>query len=255
MMREENQEQTLSKQVSDRLSSARTVLDVLRTEAPALADKLGGVFEPWLAETAGTPFTSLLQAFDGRLSECRDRLADAAGRHLEIQTEADELDRRSEAAATRLGETMLAVRDTVRGVYGFDQLAHFGFPERTPSWPSTLLERSREVFGRMTDPTLEVPPSRLPDYDLDCPRLARTMTSPIEDLGEILGAVREHRREVRKSECRQGEALADFNDAFLQIAGSLESWLRMAGQDDKADRVRPSRRRPGLIYGVRAAGS
>jgi hypothetical protein len=79
------------------------------------------------------------------------------------------------------------------------------------------------------------------------------MTSPIEDLGEILDALREHRCQVRKSERGQSEALVDFNDAFLQIAGSLESWLRMAGHDDQANRVRPSRRRPGLIYGVRAA--
>jgi hypothetical protein len=255
MMSEETQGPTLSKHVSNRLSSARTVLDVLRSEASALADRLGHVFEAWLAESGGTPFASLLQAFDGRLSECRDCLADAAERHLEIQTEADDLDRRCDAVASRLGETMTAVRDTFRGVYGFDQLPHFGFPERIPQRSPVLLERSRELLERLTDPDLEPPPSRIPDYDLDCPRLARTMTSPIRDLGELLAAIREHRREVQKSERRQNEALTDFNAAFLQIAGSLESWLRMAGRDEQADRVRPSRRRPGLIYGVRSAAS
>jgi hypothetical protein len=255
MMSEETQEPTLSKHVHDRLCSARTVLEILRAEASALADKLGGVFEPWLAESAAAPFASLLQAFDGRLSECRDRLADVAEEHVDILAEADALDRRSAAVATRLGETMAAVRDTFRGVYGFEQLTCCGFPERTPQRSSVLLERSRELLQRMTDPALEVPPSRLPDYDLDCPRLARTMTAPISDLGHVLDAVRDHRREVQESERRQSEALTQFNDAFLQVAGSLESWLRMAGHDDQADRVRPSRRRPGLIYGARSAAS
>ncbi len=254
-MDQETQEQTLSKIVSDRLSSGQTVLDILHTETPTLADTLGGLFGPWLADPAPVPFASLLQAFHGRLSECRDRLADAAECHLDVQSRADELGRQRDDANDQLAGTMSAMRATFRGVYGCAQLAHFGFPDHAPRRPRVLLRQSRELHRRLSDPELDLPASRVPEFDLDCAQLARKIAPSLDGFRDALATASDFDQDLQESERLQNEALAEYNEVFLQIAGSLESWLRMAGHDGKADRVRPSRRRPGLIHCVKTASS
>jgi hypothetical protein len=246
-MSEEIQDPTLSKHVHDRLCSARMVLDTLEAVAPRLADQLGGLFGPWLAGPPPMAFASLLEAFHGRLSDCRDRLADVAERHLDVLTRAGELERRSDAANDRLANAMSALRATFRGVYGFAQLGHFGFPDRAPRRPKVLWDQSCELRQRLAEPDLELPPSRVPEFDLDCADLSRKLAPSIDGLDQALGAVRDHESRVAESERLQDEALAEFNEALPHIARSLESWLRMAGLDEQADRVRPSRRRPGVI--------
>ncbi len=247
-MNEQISKMTLSKQIHGRLHSAQTVLSTLLAEASTLSDELGGLYGPWLVDPSPTPFASLLQAFHGRLSESRDRLAEVAERHLGVETGAGEIQLRSEEASAFLGATITALRETFRGVYGCKQLAHFGFPGRTPARAAVLLKSSRELHQRLADPDLELPPSRVPDFDLDCGQLARKIEPPIDDLDDALQASRDHSQEVEASARLQDEAVAEFNDVFLQVAGSLESWLRMAGRDTMADAVRPSRRRPGLIH-------
>ncbi len=253
MMNERTPEKTLSKRISDRLDSGRTVLGVLSTARSTLIEKLGELYGPWLDEPSSPPFSSLLRAFHGRLSECRDHLAETAQRHLDVLSRTDELNRRSDEANDRLAAAMSAMRMTFRGVYGCAQLAHFGFPDRAPRRPRALLEASRELRRCLADPELELPPSRVPDYDLDCPQLACNIEPSIDALGETLDAVQEHQQSVQESESVQGRALAEYNEAFVQIARTLESWLRMARLDDVADRVRPSRRRPGVVLDGRDA--
>ena len=85
----------------------------------------------------------------------------------------------------------------------------------------------------------------MPGATIDAQATARGLEALKADLDTKLSAVQDEVREAQLARTARDRAMATFDQTFGAIAGLYESLFRLSGEHELADRVRPSRRRPG----------
>ena len=236
--------------VIDRQRSVADVLSTHRRFARSTARALDRLVAPVLEPGRPAPdFVHLQQLLADSLDLRWHHLSDADEACCDAQAE------HRAVIDARGGELALLYREVVdlrtlaRGRFGAAPSQSFlGLRGDTSRDPRVLLRQAERAVARLRDADRTPPPSKLPAS----PALRRRWAAPVADAARALRAtvdrVTTAAKVVDAARLERRRALADFNDAFVLIAGLFEAIYRLVGRPDLAAGVRPSRRHPGKTY-------
>jgi hypothetical protein len=175
------------------------------------------------------------------LERCADEQI-ASNRALDRDLAEDILSREDrDARAQHVTDVLVAVRGEAREYFGQDVLRIYRLDERLPTSLEGLASYAGDVQG-----LLESQPRAV----INVLGKAVTTTEQAVVLGQALGtfrtALQNVAREARETELarvRRDEAEARFRRALTSVAGLMVGYLRLAGLDALAERIRPTRAR------------
>ncbi len=102
------------------------------------------------------------------------------------------------------------------------------------------------ALGRFEQPILEFGASEFEGFTVDPKGAARGLKTKVTRLRGVSDEQRRLNREAQESRKVKNRKLEEHKDTFLWTARTLEGFYRLAGEDELADRIRPSLGRRGL---------
>lgn len=234
------------KSIIDRNHSALTVATASYTWAPSTAAALAEFLRPELAEGETLPDLELVQVLFGRALTRRWGRLEATGEAHVSTVARYRLAVAERTAATRaLYHAVVDLRTLMRGIFGAAPARRLlGLKGRTSLDPVVLLKQAERAQDQLRDP---LPRAAFEPSESDQAR----WSAPVKTLASTLEAARARAslagKELEASAADSRRALGDFNAAFTRVAGWLTGTYRAAGRGDRAETVRPSGRRRGLL--------
>lgn len=176
------------------------------------------------------------------LEEARIRLV-AADSALEKEVGEDNgvRDARDEVVVVaRAGAVEL--REIIVGLFG-KAVADAIFGGEVPKDPVQLQRFATEAAARMRAASWGTP--RVKGAQLDPAEVATGLEQSSKQIGETVAAVADEVRETQVAREARNREMDAYDETFTAVATIFEGLFLLAGQRELADRVRPSRRRPG----------
>ena len=237
-----------SKQVTDRSRSAGIVGTNAETYAGEVGAGANAQLSPFLHAGEVMPDTALLLRLMARLLASKSTgLEDADSAHeAEISDDAAPRAER-DAAEVELRETTVEFRDAIRAKYGDVGLRTLGVYEAAPSHPLPLLHYVRDLHAALIDGGRTLTGSTRRGVQIDRAAMAAELLPLVERLDTALRAVTQEAAELHITKTAKDRAFEENDRAFAGVANAAEGLLTLAGRKDLADRVRPSRRRAGVV--------
>lgn len=236
-----------SKQVVDRQKGADAVLAIFDAQGGTLADAAGRVLgtEP---QSIRTTLDVLQKALQGR----RDAMLHADEAHeSELADDPSARDAR-DAAFAQFKDKVVELRSVITGMYSA-QAARDVMAGNTPQDPVALERFAGEIIKNLD--TVTWPKPRFAGAALDTKALQADLSSAREALQGALGQVASEAREAQDSLAKKNQAIEEYDRVFTGVATSLAGLFTLTGEQELADKVRPSTRRLGqTIEQVAAEG-
>ncbi|MEE8523540.1 MAG: hypothetical protein V3T72_06380 [Thermoanaerobaculia bacterium] len=224
------------------------ILDSSRAWQQSTAEALTELLRPELAEGEVMPDLELLQCLFRRALARhwrRLRAADDSCRSTAYRRRT--LVARVAVARKKLHRAIAGLRARLADVFGAAAAKeHFVLRGTTAEVSEELLRQAGRVVAWLRDPSKSLPEGACRSTLEDRLRGAEPIAAGAEVLDSLL---------VRASlECKRAEAAkaerrrlrGPYDDLFVVVASWFEASYRAAGRDDRADAVRPSKRRKGL---------
>lgn len=235
-----------SKEVIDREKSAREIVAAGETHGGAVADALGGLLTPLLKRGEKLPDIALLVALMGRRLEATSAvLVKADDAHEKELGDDAEPRARRDAAASALYALATELRDQIASVLGDAALVALGVTGATPSDPAQLASWTASLVSGLRSKAVTLPAPKRRTAKIDREAMAEELEVSFKPLAVALRDVTRERREAEATQAAKNAAMESHDAAFAQTAGVCTALFRAAKMDHLADRVRPSRRRPG----------
>jgi hypothetical protein len=238
-----------SKQVVDRQKLGTAVAATVVAYEKRLRAGIHAALLP--TEVDPTPHVEASVAFataaGGLLVHAAKRMVEADEAHaLELADDATVRAARN-AAAVQLREHLVALRDAVVGLGGPDAPALIGMPGKTPTDPVALIRYAREAANGLREHPL--PSGRGLRMALDAGAEAASLDAEATDLEAKVQAVVDDVRQNQETMTARDSARDVFDRTYSATATLLSALYAFAGEDELADRVRPT------VRSARAGGS
>ncbi len=220
----------------------QTILNHGQRVALVLAERLA----PLVAAGVGVPdFMALQLFFLEVLRTLRGRIEDAERTHVDELADDTEPRSRRNRAYSALRSRISELKDFFVGVYKPENVEVLGFPRVLGRSGEELLRQVDRLIAHLGAPSTLLPAPLVGEVNLTLADIA-TSLQPLAD--ELRIALTDVGREVKKATLTQldrNRAVEEYDRTFLGVARTLETLYRLAGEDELADQVRPSVRRPG----------
>jgi hypothetical protein len=237
----------LSKMVTDRLKDAGLVLSALGTLGPKLGPRAKELFAPYLQAGEVMPNFELIAKLIHRLIEDRAKKMETADSKHNDELADDAAPREARDMAQReLYAALVDVKQGVATVFGESWHAQLRIPKEIPQDPSQLWRLAGEIGQALR--SAKLPKPRLKGVKtFDSEPWIEQISEPAERLGKAIDDVSREVREAQATLVDKSRAVAAYDEGFSTGTALVMDLLRMFGESEHADRLRPSARRPGTL--------
>ncbi len=236
-----------SRMIVLRERSARLVANSGKTHAKKIAEALHKRLEPHLQAGESMPDFRIVIALLARsLEHDMDELNAAEVAHKTESREDTEARNERDTAGDELYGKLINTRAGVDLVYGPAAAKALGLSGSTPRDPTTVLEFARRL--RLSLAKLNALAPLRQAMTLNIATLESELDSAITRHQDALNTVARETRETEAELTRKSRIQASYDRHFSSVAACFEGLFRLAGQEELANRVRPSQRRPGRIH-------
>lgn len=237
-----------SKQVVDRARASTRVTTTVDANIHELAAGLQARFAPVLLPGETMPDIAFFAALSARLLTHAHAQLDAADRAHEAELSDDPAARAErDAAAAELRDTVINLRSAVTAVGGVAALRALGIPNGLPSDTLTLERYAAGFHDALLDPTRVVVSTSRAGLVLDRRAMAATLGPELTRFQAALRNVTKELAELGLTQTAKDKAILANDSTFMGVANVVEGLLTLGNREDLAARVRPSRRRPGMV--------
>ena len=216
-----------------------------RIQKPSVSGELAEIFRPVLPQGEGEsprmPDWDALQETHALLLEtsaAEVRRTDQAHRLNKVRLSELRRGRRLLVAALKTRHRDL--RSSFSGTYGKEALPLVGLDAPPERRFVAVREQQLEVLERMRDPQLtsQLPAPRSGQAALDLTAIAGAMEAEILELEAAVAAIQRMRKRVDAALVVKRETLRQHRRLYVNVARIQESYYRLAGLDELADRIR-----------------
>ena len=240
----------MSKQVADRESASRAVIEAIAEHRAAIASKHAEL----LADTAsrlGKPVPdvgAMLEMYAEMLRASVERLRQAHAAHvLEGLDDAAPRFRRDHADRA-LRDFLSPMRKAVEGIFGDQGLHTLGLWEPLPGSVEVLRKYGEGVVDALGQTSSTLTPILMASgASFDRSMYLAGLRPLVTALSAALDEVAKESAELGGTQVAKDAAMRDHNASFLRIAGAVEHLARVVGLDELAQRIRPSASNPGVL--------
>ena len=140
--------------------------------------------------------------------------------------------------ASRTRRHVRSVKNSFAGSYGDVVLALLGLDGTFASKALTLLGQGRFVETKLRDTTIVLPDPLPARPALEREVFADELQTELDGLETVLNQVDQERKEIQQSRAARRETERLFRRRHVNLTRVFESYLRLLGLDDLADRLR-----------------
>lgn len=238
-----------SKQVVRRERSTLAVAKAVEQFIPSISDSLITAVRPQLAAGETMPDVALLGLLIKRTLEVRlaDFVKANAASEAEASDDVEPRERRDRLEVELRGRVQGA-RAVVSEIYGANGLAVYQLTAPADAGAAPLARYSRAVVDALRTPRPDLQPKTAArGYSFQASACADDIAPLVDQLEAAVADVARERVELAQATVTRNAALAANDAAFVALAGLIEAMARAAGQQELANRIRPSTREPGVL--------
>ena len=225
-----------------------------RTQKPNVSARLTQVFHPAVSRAEGEGVSApdwdqVQESHAGLLESSAAEVRRTDKVHRLNKVKLSEMRRRRTTLVGALKTRHRDLRSSFSGTYGREALPLVGLDAPPERRFVAIREQQLEVLERLRDPDLvsRLPEPRAGQAALDLAALADAIEAEILELEEAMEAIQRMQKQVDESLVVKRETLKQHRRLYVNVARIQESYYRLAGLDDLAERIRSPelpRRRP-----------
>lgn len=230
---------TTSKMILDRQKSSEKVQNAGTTHKTLIGKKMVEKYgNPELGPASDLIVESILNTLEGKTSEMVQADSTHSKETVQDSTARTEFVKERDLIRSEI----ISMRSLAGAVMGAGYLAELGFSGDTPRDGMALEGLAKKLIDNLRDVT---PPKPLPGSSFE----PQVWSTRIADRLELFRVARKsYDRELEESDATvidKNKAIDEYDQCFSETASMISAFLRIAGETDLAQRVRPSTRRRG----------
>jgi hypothetical protein len=237
----------LSKMVTDRLKANDSVREALRQLGPQVGDRAKALLGSYLKKGEEMPDLALLSELLERMLASRAQgMETADSKHNdELADDAEPRAERDEASG-ELYAQVVDIKQSTAKLFGDTWVTKLGFPAEIPQDPGALARLAGEIKKALGEAKLPKPRIRgVKSFDVD--PWIEDIDKPLKRLKKALGDVQREAREGQTTLIAKTRAVAAYDEGFSTGTSFAGALLRLVGEKEHAERLRPSAKRPGTL--------
>lgn len=237
----------MNKELALREAAMETVATAGEKEASVIQNGITKLLGDYLQKGEKLPDTALLVLLITRaLRDRQAKLAAAAQSKTAAVGAAGGAQHESDDARAQTFSAVSGCRNAVADVFGQPGLDLFHFTGPTPTHRQALLDVANATVKILGDPATGWPAPIRKAVTFDARAWAKEISVPAGDLAKEVKAGGEKKTGVKDATAEKHAVMAESDHVFIRSAELLEALLRVAGEDERADQVRPSHHKPGV---------
>ena len=188
----------------------------------------------------------LLENLHGTLKRATEALERVDREYMDEQADDQEYRSRRDESSAQLRQRLMSTTDLFKGTYSAKTALAYGLGGPTPDDNDLLLRKVATAESLLRERPLTEEPFTS-GVTINASALADGLKQDAERLRQALEDIKREGRELEQALVARDRAAEAWNTAYQGVADTLTGLYDLAGEEDLAERIRPTnRRRVGL---------